>query len=274
MAISTEIVMSGDTLARSFGREAFGISPENYQLARPAYPRAVWDLLRQRAGLRPGISILEIGAGTGLATERLLEHGPRRLLAVEPDARLAEFLRARLPRPELEVVEQVFEELAEAPQSYDLVVSATAFHWLDAVPALRRIHALLRPGGAVSLIWNVFGDNVRPDPFHEASAHLFAGHRPSPSGGGTTPYGLDSEARLRDFEAASFLCEPPVMFEWTLTLDPPAVRRLYAAYSNVVALEAGRREKLLDALEDLARTDFGGTVTRNMTTSVFTARRS
>lgn len=267
--------MSGDTLARSFGRQAFGLSPENYHLARPPYPPAVWDMLRQRGGLRSGISILKIGAGTGLATEHLLDHEPRRLLAVEPDGRLAEFLRARLHRPELEVVEQAFEELDEASQSYDLVVSATAFHWLDAVPALRRIHALLRDGGAVALIWNVFGDSIRPDPFHEASAHLFAGHRPSPSGGGTTqtPYGLDSEARLRDFDEASFHCDPPVMFEWTLTLDPPAVRRLYATYSNVVALEEGKREALLDVLEDLARNDFGGVVTRNMTTSVFTARR-
>jgi len=267
--------MSSDNLARSFGREAFGLSPENYHCARPAYPPAVWDILRQRAGLRPGISILEIGAGTGLATEHLLEHNPQRLLAVEPDARLAEFLRARLRRPELDVIEQPFEELNEIPQSYDLVVSATAFHWLYAVPALRRIHALLRDGGAVALIWNVFGDNIRPDSFHEASAHLFTGHRPSPSGGGTTqtPYGLDSEARLRDFEEASFHGEPPAMFEWTLTLDPPAVRRLYATYSNVVALEAEKREALLDTLEDLARTDFGGVVTRNMTTSVFIARR-
>ena len=88
-----------------------------------------------------------------------------------------------------------------------------------------------------------------------------------------TPYGLDSEARLREFEEASFHCEPPAMFEWTLTLDPTAVRRLYATYSNVVALEAEKRERLLDALEDLARTDFGGVVTRNMTTSVFIARR-
>lgn len=267
--------MSRDTLARSFGREAFGLSPENYHSARPAYPPAVWELLRQQAGLRAGISILEIGAGTGLATEHLLAHDPRRLLAVEPDARLAEFLRTRLPRPELELVERPFEELDEAPQSYDLIVSATAFHWLDAVPALRRIHALLRHGGSAALIWNVFGDNSRPDPFHEASAHLFAGHRPSPSGGGTkqTSYGLDSEARLRDFEEASFHAEPPAMFEWTLTLDPPAVRRLYATYSNVVALEAEKREALLDALEDLARVDFGGVVTRNMTTSVFIARR-
>jgi SAM-dependent methyltransferase len=267
--------MTGETLARSFGREAFGLSPENYHLARPPYPSPAWDVLRQRAGLRPGISILEIGAGTGLATEHLLEHGPRRLVAVEPDRRLAGFLRARLSRPGLSVVELPFEELEEVRQSFDLVVSATAFHWLDAVPALRQVHALLRDGGAVALIWNVFGDNGRPDPFHDASAHLFAGHRPSPSGGGTaqTPYGLDREARLRDLAEASFDCEPPAMLEWTLTLDPPAVRRLYATYSNVVALQAEKREKLLDALEDLARSVFGGTVIRNMTTSVFVGRR-
>ena len=55
-------------LPRSFGREAFGLDPANYHVARPAYPDVVWSALRERAGLRAGIDILEIGAGTGLAT--------------------------------------------------------------------------------------------------------------------------------------------------------------------------------------------------------------
>lgn len=145
------MAMASDVLARSFGKEAFGLDPQNYHTARPAYPELVWDALRNRAGLRRGISILEIGAGTGLATERLLEDRPHRLLAVEPDRRLARFLRGRLDKEELEVVETPFEKLKVPEKSFDLVVSATAFHWIDAAPALRRIHRLLRAGGTVAL---------------------------------------------------------------------------------------------------------------------------
>jgi SAM-dependent methyltransferase len=268
--------MSGPVLDRSFGRQAFGLDAANYHAARPRYPEAVWAALRDRAGLRPGIDILEIGAGTGLATEPLLAAGPKRLVAVEPDARLAEFLRQRLDDPRLEVIAAPFEETALAPASFDLVASATAFHWLDAVPALRRIHELLRPHGAIALAWNTFGDSGRADHFHDATAHLFVGHHTSPSGAGITeaPYGLDIEARLRDLSAGGFTPDTPEILRGTLTLDPGGVRRLYATYSNITALAVDERERVLDGLAEIAEREFGGVVTRNMTTSIFTARRA
>lgn len=267
--------MPEDILSRSFGREAFGLDPQNYHIARPPYPESVWEALRQRAGLGRGISILEIGAGTGIATERLLQEQPRRLLAVEPDGRLAGFLRTRLQSDALEVVETIFEELDVPDRSFDLVVSATAFHWLEAVPALRRIHGLLRDDGAVALIWNVFGDGLRPDPFHDATTRLFSGHRASPSAGAVAqrPYGLDADARLADLQAAGFRPDAPEIIEWTLELDPSAVRRLYATYSNVTALPADEQARLLDALQRIAEEEFAGVVTRNMSTSIYTARR-
>ncbi|PII38028.1 methyltransferase type 11 [Sinorhizobium meliloti CCBAU 01290] len=268
------MAMTSDVLARSFGKEAFGLDPQNYHTARPPYPELVWDALRERAGLRRGISVLEIGAGTGLATERLLEDQPRRLLAVEPDRRLARFLRDRLDKEELEVVETPFEKLEVPEESFDLVVSARHFTGLCR-SCSAGIHRLLRAGGAVALFWNVFGDGVRPDPFHRATAHLFLGHRTSPSGGGTTktPYGLDVRTRLNDLTEAGFTTDEPVLIDWTLSLDPPAVRRLYATYSNVTALPQDEREKLLGGLEKVAETEFAGVVTRNMTTSVYTGRR-
>ncbi len=47
-----------------------------------------------------------------------------------------------------------------------------------------------------------------------------------------------------------------------LTLDPPAVRRLYATYSNVTALPADERERLLSGLEKVAETEFAGVVSQ------------
>jgi SAM-dependent methyltransferase len=265
--------MRKDTLSRSFGRDAFGSDPANYHAARPPYPAATWEALRHCANLKPGIDILEIGAGTGLATEPLLEHDPARLLAIEPNARLAKFLRNRIADPRLEVLATAFETIDLPPASFDLVASATAFHWLDAVPALQSIHGLLRPGGAVALWWNVFGDPGRADPFHEATTHLFEGVAESPffTGAGEPPYALNAAARLRDLANAGFAPDEPQFIEWQLGLDPAHLRALYATWSNVAALAAEKRESLLDSLADIALRQFAGRVERNMTTAIYTA---
>lgn len=258
---------------RSFGRQAFGLDPANYHAARPPYPDAVWSTLRERAGLRPGIDILEIGAGTGLATAHLLAASPRRLLAVEPDVRLAAFLADYLAG--IEVLDLSFEDAVLPEAGFDLVASATAFHWLDAIPSLRRIHELLRPGGAIALFWNNYGDYHEPDPFHLATRHLFVGHKTSISGGGTDiVYGLDIPARLSDLRETGFAPHEPVILPWTLTLDPLGVQRLYATYSNVTALPPDDRERLLAGLAEVTEREFGGAVTRNMTTSIYTASRA
>ena len=254
-------------LDRSVGRAAFGDDPANYHASRPPYPEAVWQALRRRAGLRPGIDILEIGAGTGLATKHLLAHRPTRLVAIEPDPRMSVLLD-----PSVDVVTASFEEAAIGEQ-FDLVASATAFHWLDAVPALHRIGGLLRPSGAIALWWNVHGDPERPDAFHVATQPLFAGNVASPAEGrGGIPYALDTAARLADLSAAGFSSDPPEFIGSTVVLDPPCLRRLYATYSNVTALPPLQRERLLDGLVSVAERQFGGRVERNMVTAIYTAR--
>jgi SAM-dependent methyltransferase len=266
--------MTTSALGRSFGREAFGDDPANYHVARPPYPEATWQALSKRANLGPGVDILEIGAGTGLATAQLLARVPKQLVAVEPDIRIANFLRSSIVDPRLKVVASSFEDSELPPVSFDLVASATAFHWLDAAPALRGIHGLLRPSGAVALWWNVFGDSSRPDAFHEATTHLFAGQRTSPSAGDENrpPYALDTAARIQDLTDADFQPDPPELIRWTLNLDVSGVRGLYATYSNVTALPPAERANLLDALAEIAATQFSGHVERNMTTAIYTAR--
>lgn len=253
-------------LDRSFGRKAFGGDPDNYDAARPAYPDAVWHALRERAGLGPGIDILEIGAGTGIATRELLKHEPARLVVVEPDARLASYLTGR--HPGLEVVVEPFETADLAAASFDLVACATAFHWLDPVPALKRVREVLRRDGRVALWWNVYGDPDRADPFHDATAHLFG-----PKVVSQAEFALDTAARLADLVAAGFVPDPPQLIRWTLRLDAGAMRRLYATYSNVTALPPADQARLLDGLVEVAERVFGGVIERNLTTAIYTARR-
>jgi len=184
-------------LGRDFGREAFGANPANYDAARPGYPDWVFDTLRDVCGLGPGGRVFEIGAGTGKATRRLLALGAERLVAIEPDPRLAAFLRRACVAPALTVRNMPFETVDLPEAAFDLGFAATSFHWLDEDAALAKIRRLLRPDGWWAAVWHVFGDPERRDLFHEATVELFEGAPGSPSAGaGGVAYALDAPARL------------------------------------------------------------------------------
>ena len=174
--------MSEPTIDRRFGRQAFGASPDGYHAGRPDYPDWVFQTLRERCGLARGVAVFEIGAGTGKATRRLLDLGADPVVALEPDPRLAAFLRQTAGDAALRVIVSSFEEAALDAASFDLGVCATAFHWLDENAALLKVADLLRPGGWWAAFWNVFGDTAAPIPstmrrrrcFRDLPAHRWA----------------------------------------------------------------------------------------------------
>jgi SAM-dependent methyltransferase len=263
--------MRGSFIHRTFGRQAFGRNPAGYDAARPPYPEWVFDFLRERCGPVPGTVTFEIGAGTGTATRDLLKLGANPLVAIEPDERLAAFLQETIPDKALTVVGTPFEETVLREASFDLGLSATAFHWLDEDSALTKVAKLLRPGGWWAMLWNVFGDSRRADPFHEATKSLL--HKPlSPSeGNGDVPFALDTEARLAALgRIDAFDSIEHRTSTWSLLLDADQTVALYATYSNVNIRPD--REDVLNELHRIARDEFQDRVTRNTTTILYVAR--
>ncbi len=258
---------------RSFGRRAFGADPASYHSIRPPYPDWVFATLVERCGLTEGASVFEIGPGTGTATRGLLDLGARPLIAIEPDPSLAAFLRKDNQDAALEVMVSTFEEAALDESAFDLGVCATAFHWLEENSALAKVARLIRPGGWWAMVWNVFGDSVRPDPFHEATKILLGPLRGPSAGTRGIPFALDNAARglalehTRAFELIEYRhCE------WSLELDHEQTVALYATFSEINARPD--RQAVLTELGRIARDEFGDRVIRNMTTCLYIARRS
>jgi len=260
-------------LPRQFGRQAFGEDPAGYHSARPDYPEWVYATLTSVCGLRRGAAIFEIGAGTGTATQRLLELGANPLTAIEPDPRLAEFLRTNNPDRALRVIVAPFENASLEERAFDLGMSATAVHWLNEDSALEKIASLLRPGGWWAAVWNVFGDDSQPDPFHEATKDVVGAPANPSVGKGNVPFGLDSVARLTALRRTGmFDMAKSSTGRWPLVLDANQTVALYASYSNVSARPD--RVAVLAEVGRIARKVFRDRVVRNMTTSLFIARRA
>src|SRR4051794_1152307 len=128
------------------GRALFGSDPQRYDDIRPPYPEQVYEPLLAAGALGAGTVALEIGAGSGLATRRLLEAGASPVTVVEPDARFMRLLTAlaRSFPAEFRVVTAPFEDAALPHGHYDLVAAATSFHWIDPAVGLAKVADVLK----------------------------------------------------------------------------------------------------------------------------------
>jgi SAM-dependent methyltransferase len=129
--------------------------PEDYERGRPGWPPEVVDI----ANLLPAATVLDLGAGTGKLT-RLLVSRFARVIAVEP----AEAMRRRLVTlcPNAEALAGSAEEIPLADASVDAVFAAESFHWFYDDRGLAQIARVLRPQGALVVMWNLPAGPTEP----------------------------------------------------------------------------------------------------------------
>ncbi|MGI5451956.1 class I SAM-dependent methyltransferase [Streptomyces sp. CA-249302] len=133
-------------------RETFNEVAELYDRARPRYPRPLVEDLARVTGLGPESRVLEIGPGTGQLTVPLAEFGCH-VTAVELGDAMASVARRRLARfPRVDVRNAAFESWELPAEPFDLVVCATAFHWIDPAVRVVKTARALRPGGRLALV--------------------------------------------------------------------------------------------------------------------------
>lgn len=168
-----------------------------------------------------------------------------------------------------------FEDANLPPESFDLAVAATTFHWIDPLTGLSKVHDLLLPGGWWAMWWNNYGDPDRDDAFHDATNDLLSSLAESPSQGepDRPPFALDIEAREADLAAAGFTNVAHDLMRWTLRMNTARTRALYATYGSISRLHAIERESLLDEIARIANEQFGGRVERKMITLIYTAQK-
>ncbi|MGP0031956.1 MAG: class I SAM-dependent methyltransferase [Acidimicrobiales bacterium] len=135
----------------ALGTDGFASASDIYERGRPGYPDALVGHLREAWGLTAPSLAVDVAAGTGKLARQLHAAGAR-CVAVEPSAAMRHECRRRAPG--VRVVAGSAERLPLADHVADLVTVAQAFHWFDPVRALHEMARVLRPGGAVVLVWN------------------------------------------------------------------------------------------------------------------------
>ena len=136
---------------RRHQRALFDGVAELYDTSRRGYPRELVELMLETAGLREGSRVLEVGCGTGQLTEQLARHGCD-VTAIDIGPSMVAVARRRLGRAPVRFAVVSFEEFEGGDGSFDLLVSAMAFHWVDPEVKFDKTARVLRPGGWLALL--------------------------------------------------------------------------------------------------------------------------
>jgi ubiquinone/menaquinone biosynthesis C-methylase UbiE len=132
-------------------RALFDGAARLYEATRPGYPAEIVESLAAIAGVGPGSAVLEVGCGTGQLTGDLARYRFG-LTAIDIGPAMITAARRHLADATISFQACSFEDFAAADSSFDLIVSATAFHWIDPEVKFSKSARLLRPGGWLALL--------------------------------------------------------------------------------------------------------------------------
>lgn len=126
----------------------------DYEKYRPGYAAKLYERIFAYAPIGEESCVLEVGSGSGQATAPILRTGCR-LTAVEYGERFSALLKEKFSAyPKFSVITGKFEEAPLEEQSFDLIFSATAFHWIPEKEGYEKVYALLKEGGAFARFAN------------------------------------------------------------------------------------------------------------------------
>ncbi|MDR7251237.1 SAM-dependent methyltransferase [Nocardioides sp. BE266] len=252
----------------------FDSAADLYQQARPDYPEVIFDSLVEVAGLEPGDRLLEVGCATGKATLPLARRGFA-IHCIEPGDALVEVARRNLAGFPVEVKHGRFEDLLAADhEPYDLVLAATAWHWIDPDVRYRRAWELLRPGGHLAF-WSashVFPDGG--DPIFSQLQEVYDEIGEGLPDGVTQQRPGELPDQRDEIEATGLFEDVQVRHvDWEVAYDAERYLALLDTFSGHIAMQAWQRDRLYGEVRRLLAERPDGLLRRGWGAVLHVARR-
>ena len=132
-------------------RLTYELIPEKFDAWRPRYCPELYEEVIRYANIGPNSRVLEIGPGTGQATEPFLRTGCE-YHAIELSERFVEFMANKFAAyPNMHLHCGDFETYDFGEEKYDLVFSSATIQWIPEKIAFTRTFDLLKPGGVLAM---------------------------------------------------------------------------------------------------------------------------
>ncbi len=265
-----------DPEARMARRSTFDSVAGLYDEMRPGYPQAIFDDILAVTGVGPASRLLEIGCGSGHATLDFARHGLC-IDCIELGANLAALTRQNLAAFNRVTVTVADFDHWNTAARYNLIYSASAYHWLNPATRIQRIAHLLAPAGWLA-VWrnhHVRGSRAN-DAFFRAAQTIYAREAPALAAQFT---GLPDPEQIAPTEkdewlASGLFCDALTrIYRWRKEYTASEYVRMLDTHSDHRLLPQENRERLFAELAQLAQ-DFGGTVFRQLATVLHAAKKN
>lgn len=125
-----------------------------YEKLRPGYVQELYNSIFRYIPLSAASRAAEVGIGGGQATLPILQTGCK-LTAVDSGANFTELCREKFREyPNFSAVTGKFEDVLFEENTFDLVFSASAFHWIPEETGYSKVFRMLKSGGAFARFAN------------------------------------------------------------------------------------------------------------------------
>ena len=133
-------------------RKVFDTIPEQFDKYRPRYSEQLFADLIQYAEIAPGKTVLELGPGTGQATDPILNTGCS-YCAIELGEHLTAMMKQKYGKhSNFKIVNDDFITHDFGNQKFDVIYSAATIQWIPEEIAFSKTFELLKPGGTLAMM--------------------------------------------------------------------------------------------------------------------------
>lgn len=233
-------------------RNTFNNIISDYEIARPGYPVELYTDIIEYSTIKTHSSILEVGSGTGQATEYFIKNGYT-ITGLEIGNDQVQYLSEKYSQyNNFSPICSAFEEYDCPSDSYDLIFSATAFHWIKADIGYPKAYDLLKDNGTLAVFWHM-------SPIIKHQTEMFIDirdiyHKYAPQ--------LDTSKNTDEIEAihnlriaqiqTNNLFEKPFfkIYKWNDEYTTEKYIKLLNTYSSFQVLEKDKRDTVLSCVEE------------------------
>lgn len=243
--------------------KTFDTAASVYEKFRPGYVDELYKMIFDYVELNESCHAAEIGIGGGQATLPILETGCS-VTAVEYGEKLSELCREKFKGySRFSVITNKFEDAYLQDDMYDLVYSASAFHWIPENIGYSKVFSILKSGGAFARFANHPYRSKDDLQLSEEIDRIYAKYYyPFYNKKQEIPTEYTEEQameRANIAEKYGFADIKYAVFRRTRTFSASEYRALLGTYSDHIAIEESIRNEFFSKIEE-AINSHGGSI--------------
>ncbi|MDE5932332.1 MAG: class I SAM-dependent methyltransferase [Lachnospiraceae bacterium] len=251
--------------------KTFDDAATDYEQSRPAYVKEIYEDIFRYKAIDSDSYVLEIGLGTGKASQPILETQCH-FTGIEPGKQLAAFARKRYQAyANFSLLDQTLQDFTGCDQSFDLIYAATAFHWIPEEYGYNRVYNLLKPGGAFArFAYHAGGDKERKAMMEEIQEiYLKYLHLKEPP----KEYGMEDAEKLAETACQyGFVDTACQLYFVKKDFTADEYMALLRTYPDHMKIEEADRKKLFEGIHSVIN-KHGGIMTVHYTMDLELARK-